>query len=176
MKRLLLAALLTTVATIGITAAADETNEAPTFVLEGQIVGQDLIGLVPEGLRLNGHTSGVITEGILVGATTNAIDYMHYRHDGVGVIHVRGYSVHPDGFTVAVTMKGFLGEPSPGLLEAMLDPAFEPPDVDIPLHGAAWFETMAPAYAFLNHTVFGFSGTINMVTGALRVTYRSLAP
>jgi hypothetical protein len=176
MKKLLLAALLATTVSIAITAMADKTNERPYFVLEGLSVGQDFVGVVPEGLRLDGHTSGVITEGLLAGSTTSGVDYMLYRHDGVGVIDVRGFSVHPDGITAAVTMKGFLGEPSPGLFEAMLDPTFEPPDVDIPLHGAAWFQTMAPEFAFLNHTVFGFSGTINMVTGILRVTYRSLAP
>jgi hypothetical protein len=176
MKKLLLAALLATAVSIAITAMADETNERPYGILEGQIVGQDFIGLVPEGLRFDGHSSGVITEGLLAGATTSGVDYMLYRHDGVGVIDVRGFSVHPDGFSVSMTMKGFVGEPSPGSFEAMLDPAFEPPDVDIPLHGAAWFQTMAPEYAFLNHTVFGFSGTINMATGVLRVTYRSLAP
>jgi hypothetical protein len=127
MKKLLLAALLATAVSIATTAMADEPNERPYFVLEGQSVGLDFIGLVPAGLRLDGHTTGVITEGILVGATTSGVDYMHYRHDGVGVIHVRGFSVHPDGFTVAVTMEGFLGEPSPGMLEAMLDPASEPP-------------------------------------------------
>ena len=58
----------------------------------------------------------------------------------------------------------------------MLDPEFEPQDADVPMHGAAWFQTMAPQYAFLNHTVFGCTGTANFATGFVRITCRSLAP
>jgi len=92
------------------------------------------------------------------------------------VLNIRGLAVHPDGATVAMTLKGYLGEPTPGMLEMMLDPEFEPLDVDIPFHGAAWLETMAPQYAFVNHTVFGCAGTVNMVEGVVRYTCRSLAP
>jgi hypothetical protein len=97
-------------------------------------------------------------------------------NSGVGVLNVRGFAVHPDGVTSSVTMKGFLGEPMPGMLDAMLDPEFRPPDVDIPVLGAAWFQTMAPQYAFLNHTVFGCTGTVNLVEGVARITCTSLAP
>jgi len=132
--------------------------------------------LVPEGLRGDGHTLGVITEGMLAGATMTGTDYIVYRHDGVGVIDARYFVSGEDGSTAAITLKGFLGEPSPGLLEALLDPEFEFPDMDIPLHGAAWLQTMAPQYAFANHTVFGFTGTINLAAGLLRLSFRSLAP
>jgi len=175
MKRLLLAATMAVLVVAG-TAIADDAIETPYFMTESQLVGNDVIGLVPGGLRFDGHTSGVVIEGLLAGATTTGIDYLLMRHDGVGVIDARWFVVDPDGVTVAITVKGFLGEPSPGFIEAMLDPEFESPDIDIPLHGAAWLETMAPQYAFLNYTVFGFTGTINMVEGILRMTYRSLAP
>ncbi len=176
MKKLLCAAILAAIMGIAGTAIADDAAATPYIVMESQLGVQDFIGLVPEGIRLDGHSSGVITEGLLAGATTTGIDYMVYRHDGVGVLHVRGFAVHPDGVTVAMTLEGFLGEPMPGMLEAMLDPEFQPPDVDIPAHGAAWFQTMAPQYAFLNHTVFGCTGTVNLVEGVARITCTSLAP
>ena len=174
-KPLLVAIMVALVATLG-TAIADDATAAPYMVFEIQHVGQDFIGLVPEGIRLDGHHTGVVTEGLNVGATSRSTDYFLYRHDGVGVMYTRGFAVHPDGVTIAMTLKGFLGEPMPGLLEAMFDPAFEPPDVDVSLHGAAWFETMAPQYAFLNHTVFGCVGTVNLFQNVGRITCRSLAP
>ena len=175
MKRPLLTAVMAALVALAGTAVADETA-APYFVFEAASVGQDLIGLVPEGLRFDGHSRGVISDGLLVGAWTTATDYLLYRHDGVGVLDIRGFAAHPDGVTLAMTLKGFLGAPMPGMLEAMLAPAFFPPDVDIPLHGAAWFQTMAPEYAFLNHTVFGCTGTYNPGKGVGRTTCRSLAP
>lgn len=174
-KPLLVAVMVALVATVGI-AIADDAIATPYMVFEIQHVGQDFIGLVPEGIRLNGHHTGVVIEGLNVGATSRSTDYFLYRHDGVGVMHTRAFAVHPDGTTIAMTMKGFLGEPTPGLLEAMFDPAFVPPDVDVSLHGAAWFETMAPQYAFLNHTVFGCFGYVNVFQNFGRITCRSLAP
>lgn len=174
-KPLLVAIMVALVATVG-TAIADDATAQQYMVIEIQHVGQDFIGLVPEGIRLDGHHTGVVTEGLNAGATTRSIDYFLYRHDGVGVMHTRGFAVHPDGTTIAMTLKGYLGEPMSGLIEAMFDPAFEPPDVDVALHGAAWFETMAPQYAFLNHTVFGCVGTVNLFQNVGRISCRSLAP
>lgn len=176
MKRLLFAALMIAVVAMLGTAIAQDAIETPFFVLEGEAVGQDFVGLVPEGLRIDGHTRGVVTDGLFAGATTSGIDYLLFRHDGVGVIDARWLLVDADGATVAITLKGFIGEPSPGFLEAFLDPEFEPADVDIPSHGAAWFQTMAPQYAFLNHTVVGFTGMLNIAQGVIRLTGRPLAP
>lgn len=176
MKKLLCAAIVA--ATLGIagTAIADDGAATPYAVMEVQMVGQDFIGVVPEGLRLDGHSTGAITEGLLAGATTTSVDYMLFRHDGVAVLDIRGFATHPDGVTSSMRLSGFLGEPMPGMFEAMLDPEFEPQDADVPMHGAAWFQTMAPQYAFLNHTVFGCTGTANFATGFVRITCRSLAP
>ena len=176
MKRLVLAAVLAATICVAGTATADEAAETPYTVMELQIVGQDFVGLVPEGVRIDSRSNVVVTEGLLAGATAQGIDSMLIRHDGVAVHDVRGFAVHPDGVTSSMRMKGFSGEPMPGMIEAVLDPEFEPPDVDIPFHAAAWFQTMAPQYAFLNHTVFGCTGTVNMVQGVARVTCRSMAP
>ena len=48
-----------------------------------------VIGLVPEGGRLDAHFSGAITEGPLTGWRVDGIDYLLLRHDGIGVIDVR---------------------------------------------------------------------------------------
>ena len=176
MKRLLLAAIMLALVAIGGTAIAEDAATTPSMVVEAQIVNMEVIGLVPEGLRIDSHTRGVVTEGFLAGATTTGVDYLLIRHDGVSVLDARWLVVHADGFSAAITIKGFSGEPTPGLLEAMLDPEFEFPDVDSPAHAAAWFQTMAPQYAFLNHTVFGCNATINMVQGVIRSTCRPLTP
>lgn len=175
MNKALFTSVLAVLIAIAGSAIADEAATSMSMVVEGEATGQTFIGLTPEGLRLDSYTTGVITEGLLAGATTTGVDYLLFRHDGVGVIDIRAHAEGPDGAVVAVTIKGFLGEPSPGLLEAMLDPEFESPDVDIPLHGAAWMQTMSPEYAFLNHTVFGMTGTANLAQGVVRMTFRSLA-
>ena len=175
MKKLLLATLVAAIMGIAGTAIADDAAATPYIALEVQITGQDAIGLVPEGLRVDVYVSGVVADGLLVGAAAKGVDYLLLRHDGVSVIDARHFLADTDGVTVAMTIKGFGGEPSPGWLEAMLDPEFEPPDVGIPIHAAAWLHTMAPQYGFLNHTVFGCTGTVNMVEGVVRVTCRPLA-
>jgi len=158
--------------------AQDERAEA-YMVLEGQIDASTVIGLVPEGIRINSELSGEFTEGLFAGATAEWASYLHIRHDGVRVIDNQGYAEHQDGTRVAWTMKGYFAEPGPPPLEmrieAMRDPDFEFPDVDFALHGAAWFQTMAPEFAFVNHTVFRFNGTLNPNQGTVRLTFRSLA-
>jgi len=176
MGRLLFAAIMTALVAVTGAAIADDAMATPYLVAEFQSVGLNVVGLVPEGLRFDAPARGVITDGLLAGATMTGIDYVLMRHDGVGIIDARWFVEHPNGVTVALTARGYSGEPAPGVIEAMIDPAFVPPDVDIPIHGAIWMETMAPQYAFLNHTVFGFTGTSNWATGVLRVTARSLAP
>ena len=75
---------------------------------------------------------------------------------------------------MAWTVKGFAGDPATmPPLEAWLDPDFVP-DADVSLHGAAWFQTMDPSQAYLNHTVFAISGTVNLATGTIRAMAWSL--
>jgi len=177
-KSLLTVTLVVLVAVAGCATAQDEVGEA-SMVLEGRMNAHHLVGLVPEGIRLDSYSSGRFTGGVLTGATGDWIDYLLIRPDGVRVIDVRGYAEGPDGTRVAWTMKGFFAEPGPPplevRLEAMLDPEFEFPDVDFPIHGAAWFQTMESEYDFLNYTVFGFTGTMNPFLGEMRITFRSLA-
>ena len=148
------------------------------MVLEGQIHTNNLVGLVAEGIRMEVHLSGEFTEGLFAGATAEWTNHMVIRRDGVRLMDVRGYAETPDGTRLVWTMKGYLGEPSPPPLEvrieAMLDPEFQYPDGDVMFHGAAWFETMAPEFAFVNHTVFSFTGAVNPRDGDTRVTFRPI--
>jgi hypothetical protein len=147
----------------------------PLVTVEYQITRQQVVGLVPEGLRIDFHFSGTITDGFFAGATAEGIDYLLVRHDGVGVLDVRVFGALPDGTTVAWTVMGFAGDPDTmPPLEAWLDPDVVP-DMDVPLHGAAWFQTMAPAHAYLNHTVLAIRGTVNLATGTIRAMGWSLA-
>ncbi len=176
MKKLLLAiGLAATLMVIG-TAAADETQTPMSFSIEVQMTGPDFVGLVPEGVRLDGHTVLVGGDGLMAGATGSATDFLLVRHDGVGVSDVRGYGVLADGSPIGMRLKGFLGDPTimPSI-EAWLDPDYEWADTDLPYHGVGWWQTMAPQHAFLNHTVFGFTGTQNIATGVIRLTFTSLA-
>jgi hypothetical protein len=175
MKKLLLAAIMAALVAITSSVFSSEPLGTRHVTTEVQVTGQKLVGVVAEGLRLDLVSSGVVTDGFLTGATFEGVDYALIRHDGVMVIYAHYFCVTVDGATIAMVLRGYLGEPTPGLFEAMLDPEFEPPDVDIPVHGAAWFETMAPQYAFLNHAVFAMSGTVNRATGAIRSTFRPIA-
>lgn len=175
MRTLFFAAMVAALIAVVGTAMAQDEIATQSLVMELQLVGSDVVGVVPEGMRMDGYVRGAITEGLLTGATVTATDYLLIRRDGVGVIDVRAMAVLPGGVTAAMTFKGFFGEPTPGMFEAMLVPDFEFPDVDMPAHGALWLQTMAPQYAFVNHTVFGCVGSVNSAQGAVRYSCRSLA-
>ncbi|MFU8889371.1 MAG: DUF3237 family protein [Trueperaceae bacterium] len=174
MKTLLISALAAMIVVVG-TVFSSEPLGPTHMTVELQITEQRLVGLVPEGLRFDDISSGVFTDGLLAGTTFDGIDYLLVRRDGVAVIDARYFAVAPDGATIVMTLKGYAGVPTPGLFEAMLDPEFEPPDVAVPVHGAAWYQTMAPQYAFLNHTVYAVVGTVNMATGTVRAVKRPIA-
>ncbi len=162
--------------TLAATAIARDVPVTAFYTAEATLVGYDFVGLVPGGLRLNSKYTGTVTDGLFAGSAVEGVDYVLIRPDFVMEMNIREIITIPDGPPVAVTVRGFwvpTVEMPP--LEAMLDPDFAMPDVEIPGHGAAWFETMAPQHAFLNHTVFSFTGTINIARGEVRVTYRSLA-
>ena len=134
------------------------------------------IGLVPEGLRLNAYYQGRITEGPLTGDTVDGVDYFLLRRDGVGVVDVRQLFSGEGGRTVATEVHGYVAAPSPAPpLEEVADPAFVWPDADLPMHGSVVLRTAAPELQALNSTVYGFTGTVNVGRGELRVRAHSLA-
>lgn len=96
-------------------------------------------------MRIDFHVAGTITEGPYAGAA------------------------------VAWSVKGFAGDTTTmPPLEAWFDPDFVP-DMDVALRGTAWFQTMDPSHAYLNHTVLAIRGTVNLATGRFRAMAWSLA-
>jgi hypothetical protein len=133
-------------------------------------------GLVPEGLRLDAHHAGTISEGPLTGVTVEGVDHFLLRPDGVGVIDARQVLSDGDGRTVATAVHGYVTAPAPmPPLEEMADPAFVRPDADLPMHGAVDLRTAVADLQALNATVFGFTGTLNVARSELRVRAQSLA-
>ncbi len=178
MRKSLFTVVLSLLIAVAGSALAQGAAAEAYMVLEGQIHTNNLVGLVPEGIRMEVQLSGEFTEGLFAGATADWTNHLLIRRDGVRVMDVRGYAETPDGTRLVWTMKGYFGEPSPPPLEvrieAMLDPEFQFPDVELMLHGAAWFETMAPEFGFVNHTVFSFTGAVNPRHGDTSVTFRPI--
>ena len=176
MKKLLSAICLAATLALTATALADDAPTRPYISIEGSTVDQIVIGLVPTGLRIDEVYSATVTSGLFEGATGRSTNYALLRNDGVFVVDIRGAFFATDGVVVGVRIQGY-SQPLPLTPEAFLDPAFEPPDPDeanIRLHGLMWIETMAPQYAFLNHTVFDMHGTFNMATGEMQITYTAM--
>lgn len=134
------------------------------------------VGLTVRGLRLDIAFRGRVTEGALAGATIEGVDYLLVRPDGVGVIDARERISDGGRALAAVRAHGFVVPPWPRPSpEAILDEGFAWPDAGIPLHGVHFWEPSDPALAAAAATVFGFTGSANLATGALAVSARSLA-
>ena len=176
MQRLLTTICLAALLALAGTAFADAHVAANGYTTEATVTGIHPIGLVPGGLRMNGHFAGTIIDGLFAGSSFEGIDYNLMRPDGVLVADVHMLIAIPDGPPVGVRMQGFwvpTFEMPP--LEAFLDPDFEFPDMEIPGHAVVWHETMLPQYAHLNHTLFAFSGTLNLARNEARWTVRPFA-
>ena len=146
------------------------------YAFETEVTEVVPIGLVPEGLRIDAHYQGSVTEGPLAGDTVTGIDHLLLRRDGIAVIDVRQVARSAAGRTVSWYAGGYItpeGEMPP--LEVIGDPGFVWPDLEMPLHGWATMRTAAPDLQALNSTVYGFTGTVNVARGQLRVRGQSLA-
>jgi hypothetical protein len=146
------------------------------YAFEAAITEVVPFGLVPEGLRIDGHFQGRVTEGPLAGDTVTGIDHLLLRRDGVGVMDIRMVARSAAGRAVSWYAGGYLtlqGEVPP--LEVLGDPGFVWPDRESPMHGWATMRSAAPELRAVNSTVYGFTGTNNVARGQLRVRGQSLA-
>ena len=177
MKKTLSAIILGASLVVTGSVAADELQLPLAFSLEAHVIGMELVGLVPEGLRFDVHVDIELKgDRMFGGATGSAIDYLLVRHDGVLIADVRAIGVLVDGTPFAYSSQGIVGDPTiVPPLEAWLDPEFESPDMDLPYHLVMRFQTMAPQYAFVHYTVFGCRGTVNPGAGVVRFNCDSLA-
>jgi len=147
------------------------------YRFEGQLTSVNPVGVLPEGLQLANAFEGTVTHGALAGARVWGVDHFLVRPDGVGVLdapetfsrgdlhvigQVRGYALPP------------AGAPAPPL-EAMLDPAFEWPDVPFALKGAVLFRAAHPDLDWMNRVIAVITGEVNMRTGRLVVEARVAA-
>lgn len=144
----------------------------------GQLGELNPVGLFDDGIRFFNQFDGQIVEGPFAGARISGPDFFVMRHSGIGEIHapelieygehrvaldVRGYLVGPDGMQVPP-------------LEVVLQPGFEFPDVEFRVTATALAATASPEFAHLNHTTIVVEGTVNMGTGAMDVTARTVDP
>lgn len=133
------------------------------YRLEARFTEWTAFGPVPEGLRLNAHFEGRVTDGELVGATVRGIDYVLLRPDGVGILDVREL-LTLDGVTIDIHPAGYMVPPAGFSMpepQRMLSPDFVWPDVELPLHGFATLRTAAPEWRWLNESVGLFIGAAN---------------
>lgn len=174
MLRPLVTICLTALLALGGAVGADAGAAANAYSVDATITEILMVGLVTGGIRGDGVFTGTITEGLFAGSTVDGIDRSLIRADGAFAIDVRMRIRVPDALPVVATIKGFWVAPFEMPLEALLDPEAEFPDADIPGHGVVWHETMLPEYQHLNHTLFSFTGIINLGRGTVRWTSRSM--
>ncbi len=133
------------------------------------------IGLVAEGLRLDVAFKGTVVEGGLSGASITGIDYLLIRHDGVSVIDAQERITTPAGNIIAAHALGYITAPfEMPALHTLTAPDFQWPDVELTLQGVLTMQAAVPELTELDHTMFGFTGTVNVATGVLRLHARSL--
>ncbi len=167
---------MTTTATTSSEPTAAPRFGATVYRFQGQLGRLNPVGLFADGIRFHNQFEGRIIEGPFAGGRISGPDFFVLRHDGVGEIHapellefgahrvsldVRGYVVAPDGAPVP-------------LLAALLEPGFEFPDVAFRVTGSALAATTSSEFAYLNSTTIVVEGEVNMGTGALDVTARTV--
>jgi hypothetical protein len=133
------------------------------------------IGLTPAGLRIDVGLTGAITEGPLTNASICGTDRLLLRHDGIGQVDVHE-RITVDGQVVASLR--FMGYVVPSIpmpeLTALLSPDFTWPDMEFPLHGAAFFEYAIERLQPATATVYGAQGAVNLGAGTIRLSATSL--
>lgn len=131
---------------------------------------------MPEGLRIDLGFAGTVVEGDAAGGTIEGVDYLVIRHDGVAVVDARELIVAADGRAVSVHAEGYVVPPfEMPPLEALLEPSFAWPDLDLLVHGSARLQSAAAELSAVNRLVYAFTGSVNMATGTLFVRASSIA-
>jgi hypothetical protein len=147
-----------------------------TYAFQAEVTRIRPIGLTIRGLRIDISLTGSVTEGPLTGRTVEIIDYVLIRPDGVAVIDARDLISDGDRVIAALRVEGYLAPPFPmPELSVLADPNFRWPDVDLPFHGAHFWETSDEDLSTTAATVYGFTGSANLATGVFKLSARSLA-
>jgi hypothetical protein len=136
------------------------------------------VGLTPLGLRVDLDYTGTITDGPLTGATISGTDFFLLRPDGIGQVNVRERITRRDRVVASLRFVGYVVPPIPmPELPTLLSPDFEWPDIDLPMHGAAFFDATSEELPAATATVYGATaGAVNLAARTLRLEAASLAP
>jgi hypothetical protein len=147
-----------------------------TYAFQAEVTHIRPIGLTARGLRIDISLTGRVTEGQLTGRAVEIIDYLLIRPDGVGVIDARDMIFDGDRVIAAIQAEGYIVPPFPlPELPILADPDFQWPDVDLPVHGAHFWETSRDDLSVAAATVYGFTGSANIGAGLLKLSAHSLA-
>ena len=94
----------------------------------------------------------------------------------MGVIDARELVSDGSRVIAAIRAEGYVVPPFPvPELSVLADPGFQWPDVELPLHGAHFWETSDDRLSGCSRHRYGFYGRANVATGALEVAGHSLA-
>ena len=146
------------------------------YRFEGRLAGLNPIGLFADGIRFHNEFDGTIVAGPFSGGRISGLDRFLLRPDGVGEL-LAPEVIEAGEHRVGLDVRGYV-VPPPGTpvppLEAVLEPGFEPPDVDYRVTGTALAATTAPGFEHLNRTTVVIEGTVNLATGRLVVEARTV--
>lgn len=125
----------------------------------------EVIGEVPEGIRVNFYlTGGSITgERLSGGVEASGADWLLIRKDGIGVVDVRATMTTSDGGLIYTHYNGVLDAGEDGytaFLEGRLPP-------QIPIRTAPRFHTAHPSYQWLNRLQCYSVGTVDLVAATV---------
>jgi hypothetical protein len=114
----------------------------------------------------------------LTGAAISGTDYFLLRPDGIGQVNVRQRITQDDRVVASLRFLGYVVPPIPmPELPVLLSPEFVWPDLDLPMHGAAFFEDTSEEMSAATATVYGArDGAVNLGARTLRLEAVSLAP
>jgi hypothetical protein len=152
-------------------------NDTVLYRMRARLTESVPIGVVPEGLRVDNSFEGVITGGSLDGARVQGVDYYLIRPDLTGVIDAREVIIPAGGLAVAARAQGLIHPPAGAEappLEALLDPAFDWPDVPFAIEVFQTFTAAAGEHAYLNDVVVSHLGWVNYATRELQIEARVL--
>ena len=150
------------------------------FRMEATFTDVAVIGMLPEGLRIDAHYNGSMIAGPLAGAIVRGVDYLLIRSDGVTVLDVRETITTATGSCIAVRAQGYgsvRSEPQAGADAVPPQGAKVAwPDASSPLLGVAICQTTDPEFLWMNEAMLVFNGTANLGTGKLQAVGRVLTP
>jgi hypothetical protein len=145
------------------------------YSFTGQFTDMKAIGITPSGLRLDVSFAGTVTEGALAGERLQGIDYLLIRPDGIAVVDARELIGSGVERQLAVVASGYIVAPfEMPPLAVLASPSFTWPDVELPMHGSSRVETSDPTLAAANHTVYAWTGTVNVARASLAVAAHSV--